>query len=245
MKAIIKFRLRMLLLILAGSVMAGSVMADNTLTEEEKQQGWQLLFDGKDMSQWRNFKEEGISDNWVVENGTMKLTGKGGGDILTRKAFRNFDLRLEWEISEAGNSGIFILADEEGSHIYSHAPEIQILDNERHSDNKIDSHLSGSLYDMAASHPSSHKPAGEWNHVRILFVDGFIQVWQNGVQTVNVTIGSSTWNTLFDGSKFAGKGVSGWFSDFEGFAEARSGHIGLQDHSDPVAFKNIRILELD
>ena len=236
-------RLRWLLLMLAGVVIAGSVMADNTLTEEEQQQGWQLLFDGKNMSQWRNFKEEGVSDKWVVKNGTMQLAGKGGGDILTRKAYRNFDLRLEWKISEAGNSGIFILADEEGSHIYSHAPEIQILDNERHSDNKIDSHLSGSLYDMVASHPSSHKPAGQWNQVRILFRDGFLQVWQNGVATVNITIGDSTWETLFKGSKFSG-GLSSFFSDFDGFAEAESGHIGLQDHSDPVAFKNLKILEL-
>jgi len=236
--------LRLLLLILASSVMAVPTMAGNTLTGEEQQQGWQLLFDGKNMSQWRNFKKDGISEKWVVEDGTMKLTGKGGGDILTQKVFRNFDLRLEWKISEGGNSGIFILADEEGSHIYSHAPEIQILDNERHSDNAIDSHRSGSLYDMVPSHPSSHKPAGQWNQVRILFNDGFLQVWQNGVATVNITIGDSAWDTLFNASKFSSS-LGSFFSDFEGFAEARSGNIGLQDHSDPVAFKNLKILELD
>ena len=244
MTTIINSHLRLLLLILASSVMAVPTMAGNTLTGEEQQQGWQLLFDGKNMSQWRNFKKDGISEKWVVEDGTMKLTGKGGGDILTQKVFRNFDLRLEWKISEGGNSGIFILADEEGSHIYSHAPEIQILDNERHSDNAIDSHRSGSLYDMVPSHPSSHKPAGQWNQVRILFNDGFLQVWQNGVATVNITIGDSAWDTLFNASKFSGS-LGSFFSDFEGFAEARSGHIGLQDHSDPVAFKNLKILELD
>ncbi len=216
---------------------------DNSLDQSEVSEGWQLLFDGKDISQWRNFKKDNLSDKWVVENGTMKLVGKGGGDILTRKAYHNFDLRLEWQISEGGNSGIFILADEEGKHIYSHAPEIQILDNERHSDNKIDSHRSGSLYDMVASHPSSHKPAGEWNQVRILFRNGFLQVWQNNVKTVNITIGDSTWTTLFKASKFGG-GLGGLFGGFEGFAEAKSGHIGLQDHSDPVAFKNIKIREL-
>lgn len=224
-------------LLLAPAVVSAG---DNSLTEAEIAEGWQLLFDGSDMSHWRNFKRDDLSDKWVVENGTMKLSGKGGGDILTRKTYRNFDLRLEWLISEAGNSGIFILADEQGRHIYSHAPEIQILDNERHSDNKLDTHLSGSLYDMVASHPSSHKPAGEWNQVRILFRDGFLQVWQNQVKTVNITIGDGTWNTLFEASKFSG----GLFNSFEGFAEARSGHIGLQDHSDPVAFKNIKIREL-
>ena len=221
-----------------------AVAKDNSLSEAEISEGWQLLFNGQDMSHWRNFKRESLSDKWVVENGTMKLVGKGGGDILTRKAYHNFDLRLDWLIAEGGNSGIFILADEEGEHIYSHAPEIQILDNDRHSDRKLDSHRSGSLYDMVASHSSSHKPAGQWNQVRILFRDGFLQVWQNGVKTVNITIGDSTWNTLLEASKFGG-GLMGLFSDFEGFAEARSGHIGLQDHSDPVTFKNIKIRELD
>jgi len=217
---------------------------DNSLTEAEFADGWASLFDGKDMRHWRNFKSDELSDKWVVENGTMKLTGKGGGDIMTRKAYTNYDLCLEWKISEAGNSGIFILVDEEGKHIYSHAPEIQILDNERHSDNKIDSHLSGSLYDMVASHPSSHKPAGEWNQVRVLFRDGFLQVWQNEVKTINITLGDSTWNTLLEGSKFSG-GLSGLFGGFEGFGESRSGHVGFQDHNDPVAFKNIKIRELD
>jgi len=221
-----------------------SFAQDNRLTEAEIDQGWELLFDGESTTQWRNFKSDGLSDKWVVEDGTMKLTGKGGGDILTRKTYGNFDLRLEWKVSEAGNSGIFILVDEEGKHIYSHAPEIQILDNERHSDSKIDSHRSGSLYDMVASHPSSHKAAGQWNQVRILFRDGFLQVWQNEVKTVNITIGDSTWNTLFDASKFGG-GLEALFSDFDGFAQARSGHIGLQDHSDPVAFKNLKIKELN
>lgn len=233
-------RLFFLLFLLPSSVVFAD---DNSLSSAEADEGWELLFDGKEISQWRNFKQDSLNEKWAVENGTMKLLGKGGGDILTRKAYRNFDLRLEWLISEGGNSGIFILVDEEGKHIYSHAPEIQILDNERHSDRKIDSHRSGSLYDMVASHPSSHKPAGQWNQVRILFRDGFLQVWQNDVKTVNVTIGDSTWDTLFEASKFSSS-IGSFFGGFEGFAEARSGHIGLQDHSDPVAFRNIKILEL-
>ncbi|MEP5569436.1 MAG: DUF1080 domain-containing protein [Halioglobus sp.] len=232
-----------LIILLLGFSSVVALSADNTLSQAEIDEGWELLFDGKDIEHWRNFKQQELNEKWVVDNGTMKLVGKGGGDILTRKSYRNFDLRLEWLISEGGNSGIFILVDEEGQHIYSHAPEIQILDNERHSDRRVDSHRSGSLYDMVASHPSSFKPAGQWNQVRILFRDGFVQVWQNGVKTVNVTIGDSTWNTLFEASKFD-SALGNLFSDFEGFAEARSGHIGLQDHSDPVAFKNIKILEL-
>jgi hypothetical protein len=229
------------LLTLVGLTMTGQALAENTLTPKEKKKGWQLLFDGNDMSQWRNFKKEGLNPEWVVDDGTMTLTGTGGGDILTHKGYGNFDLRLEWKISEGGNSGIFFLVDEDGEMIYSRAPEIQILDDARHSDNAIDTHRSGSLYDMMASHPSSHKPAGEWNRVRIVFVDGFLRVWQNRINTVTITIGDSAWNTLLQNSKFA----QGTNSGFEGFAEARSGHIGLQDHGDSVAFRNLKILELD
>lgn len=209
-----------------------AVEQDNVLTESEKLQGWQLLFNGKDMSQWRNFKKETISNKWQVEQGEMRLTEKGAGDILTKQSYENFDLRLEWKISIAGNSGIFIMADEKGRQIYSHAVEVQILDNERHSDNKIASHLSGSLYDITASPVASHKPAGEWNNVRILMINKALKVWQNNIQTADITIGSNKWQQLVDKSKF---------NNWQGFALNEIGHIGLQDHSDPVAFKNIKI----
>ncbi|MGJ4729221.1 3-keto-disaccharide hydrolase [Luteimonas sp. SDU101] len=205
------------------------------MSARERADGWQLLFDGKDLSQWRNFKQEGLSEKWVVEDGAIKLTGAGGGDILTKATYRDFDLRLDWKISEVGNSGILILADETGEHIYSHAPEIQILDNERHPDNKLDTHLSGSLYDMIASPPASHRIAGEWNRVRILLDQGQLTIWQNGVQTASVKLHSAEWQRLVAASKFA---------DWPGFAANDSGHIGLQDHGDVVWFKNLKIKEL-
>lgn len=209
--------------------------ADNQLSAREQSDGWQLLFDGKDLSQWRNFKQDGLSDKWVIDGGAIKLTGAGGGDILTKARYQDFDLRLDWKISEGGNSGVLILADETGEHIYSHAPEIQILDNERHPDNKLDTHRSGSLYDMIASPAASHRVAGEWNQLRILLDQGQLTVWQNGVQTASVGIHSAEWQRLVAASKFA---------DWAGFAANRSGHIGLQDHGDVVWFKNLKIKEL-
>lgn len=218
-----------------AAFLAERLPADNQLSRQEQAEGWQLLFDGKDLSQWRTFKQEGLSEHWVIEDGAIKLTAAGGGDILTRARYQDFDLRLDWKISEVGNSGIFILADETGEHIYSHAPEIQILDNERHPDNKLDTHLSGSLYDMIASPKASHRLAGEWNRVRILLDQGQLTIWQNGVQTASVEIGSAEWKRLVAASKFA---------DWAGFAANSSGHIGLQDHGDVVWFKNLKIKEL-
>ena len=218
-----------------ATFLGGRLAADNQLSRQEQAEGWQLLFDGKDLSQWRNFRQAGLGEQWVIEDGAIKLAGAGGGDLLTRSRYQDFDLRLDWRIAEGGNSGIFVLADETGEHIYSHAPEIQILDNERHPDNKRDTRLSGSLYDMIASPAASHRPAGEWNRVRILHDQGQLTVWQNGVQTVSVRIGGPEWRRLVAASKFA---------DWPGFAANRSGHVGLQDHGDVVWFKNLKIKEL-
>lgn len=212
-----------------------SFAGDNLLTPEEKTQGWQLLFNGKDMSQWRNFKKSTISKVWKVDKGIMTLSGKDGGDILTKKTYKNFDLKLDWKISTAGNSGIFIMADETGNQIYSHAIEIQILDNELHPDNKLDSHLSGSIYDIIAAPTTAHKKANEWNQVRILVENKRLQVWQNGIAVGDIVIGSEGWKKQVSKSKF---------SSWEGFAMSETGHIGLQDHGDVVSFKNIKIKEL-
>ena len=209
---------------------------DNQLTAQEKADGWQLLFNGKDMSGWRTFKQPAVHEKWQIEDGAITLTAGGGGDLISQQSYKNFELTLDWKIAEAGNSGILILADEEGKYIYSHAPEIQILDNERHPDNKLDTHLSGSLYDLIASPVASHKKAGEWNTTKIRLENSALTVWQNNVQTAKVTIGSAKWNSLIAKSKFA---------DWAGFAAAKQGHIGLQDHGDKVWFKNIKIKELN
>ncbi|MEC4725484.1 DUF1080 domain-containing protein [Shewanella sp. D64] len=221
--------------LLFSTLAMASFAADNQLSKQEKEDGWQLLFNGKDMSQWRNFKQDGINPKWIIDKNSIYLSEGGGGDLLTKQVYQNFELTLEWKISSAGNSGIFVLADELGSQIYSHGIEVQIIDNQRHADNKIDSHLSGSLYDIVASPTASHRVAGEWNKVDIRLHDSVLTVWQNGVETADVVVGSDKWNVLVANSKF---------SSWVGFAQASKGHIGLQDHSDPVWFKNIKLKAL-
>lgn len=221
---------------LLSTLAMASSAADNQLSAKEQAQGWQLLFNGKDMSQWRNFKKPGVNSKWVIAQDAMHLSAGGGGDLMTQKQYKNFELKLDWKIALAGNSGIFILADELGKHIYSHAVEVQILDNERHSDNKIDSHLSGSIYDIAASPKAAHKEAGQWNSVYIRINNDVLTVKQNGIKTIDIQVDGKQWNDLVAKSKF---------KTWQGFAKAQKGHIGLQDHSDPVWFKNIKIRELN
>ena len=217
----------------------------NALTEKEEREGWELLFDGKSMDKFRNFKKQSIGTSWVIENETIHLKtikengksrAKDGGDIITKDQYKNFDLKLEWKIGNCGNSGIFFNVFEgDFDQTFETGPEMQILDNTCHPDARYPQHRAGDLYDMKECSFSTVKPAGEWNKIRILSQDGAYEFWQNGFKVVEFTIGDEEWNRMLKNSKFF---------DWPGFAKYDSGHIALQDHSDPVWFRNIRIKKL-
>ena len=225
----------------------GVAQKANKLSKKEKRQGWELLFNGKNFDGWRQCNETDMPANWTIEDGTMKVfTGEGkkpgqgsGGDILFYpQKFRNFELSIDWKAGEMANSGIFYYVREvPGKPIYYAAPEIQVLDNENATDNKIDSHLAGSLYDMIAADPSTVNPAGEWNTCVIKVDDGKATVLMNGTEVVKYTHWTDEWDELVENSKF---------KKFPGFIEgiSKEGYIGLQDHGYTVWFKNLRIREL-
>jgi len=219
----------------------------NTLTGAEKKQGWVLLFNGVDFDGWRQCNGTAMPANWVIEDGAMKVftapgrkPGQGaGGDILygVRK-FRNFELSIDWKTEKAGNSGIFYNVREvPGQPIYYAAPEVQVLDNVDATDNKIPSHLAGSLYDMLAADPKTVKPAGEWNTIVIRVENGKVTHTQNGSKVVEYTLWTPEWDQLVENSKF---------KTFPGFTEgiAKEGYIGLQDHGYAIWFRNVKIREL-
>ncbi len=224
-----------LLFSLLPAVTAMAAESHNQLTAEEEAAGWQLLFDGESLEHWRTYQKPAPNLQWQAIDGELVLTRGGGGDLLSRDTWGNFELHLEWKISEGGNSGIFFLADEARQRIYYQSPEIQILDDARHSDNQVDTHRSGSLYDLIAAPPESQKPAGAWNTVVISHLKGHLQVWQNTVQTVDIRIGGERWNELVRNSKFA---------DWDGFGTLTDGHFGLQDHGDRVSFRNLKVRSL-
>jgi len=219
----------------------------NTLTSEEKKEGWVLLFDGKDFRGWRQCNGTGMPANWIIDDDAMKVftvegknPGEGSnGDILYgEKKFRNFELSIDWKASKMANSGIFFdVREVPGKPIYYAAPEVQVLDNVDATDNKIDSHLAGSLYDMIAADPATVHPAGQWNTIVIRVENGKVTHTQNGVKVVEYELWTPEWDQLVQNSKF---------KDFPGFTEgiSREGYIGLQDHGYPVWFRNIKIREL-
>jgi hypothetical protein len=219
----------------------------NTLSDQEKEDGWVLLFNGENFDGWRQCNGTAMPDNWVIEEDAMKVfTGEGkkegqgaNGDILyPGKKFKNFELSIDWKASERGNSGVFYYVREMPKKpIYFAAPEVQILDNENASDNKVDSHLAGSLYDMIAADPKTVNPAGSWNTMVVKVNDGQVTHTMNGVGVVSYTLWTPEWDELVQNSKF---------KYFPGFTEgiAKEGYIGLQDHGYAIWFRNIKIREL-
>ena len=231
---------------LAVSAVA-SAQAPNTLTPAEKKQGWVLLFNGKDFEGWRQVNNTTMPANWVIEDQAMKVftaadkkpgQGAGGDVIYGVKTFRNFELSIDWKTEKAGNSGIFYNVREvPGKAIYFAAPEVQVLDNVDATDNKIPSHLAGSLYDMLPADPKSVKPVGEWNTIVITVKDGKVTHTQNGMKVVEYTLWTPEWDAMVANSKF---------KTFPGFTEgiAKEGFVGLQDHGYAIWFRNIKIREL-
>ncbi len=219
----------------------------NKLSKEEKNAGWVLLFNGKNFDGWRVCNGDAMPANWIVEDGAMKVflgegkkPGQGaGGDILFGdKIFKNFELSIDWKASEMANSGIFYnIREVPGKPIYYAAPEVQVLDNEKATDNKIDSHLAGSLYDMLPADPETVNPAGEWNTVVVKVENGNVTHTMNGTEVVKYTLWTPEWDQLVENSKF---------KNFPGFTEgvSKEGYIGLQDHGYTVWFRNVKIREL-
>jgi len=228
-------RLGVLLLLLSGCATTGA--PNNTLTSDEIEEGWRLLFDGKSTYGWHNYGSDPARPvyGWRAVNGKLTRTDANAGDLVTNAEFENFELKLEWQVAKGGNSGIFIRATEDEPFIYMSAPEMQVLDDANHPDGQSPLTSAGSCFGLYPAPPGVVKPAGKWNEVR-LRVDGTrVTHWLNGQRIVDYELGSSDWQARVAASKFAA---------WPRFAKARRGHIGLQDHGDRVAFRNIKILRL-
>jgi hypothetical protein len=214
---------------------------ENTLTEQEKKEGWKLLFDGETTEGWRGYNKSSFPDKgWEVRDGALTvLPSGGGGDIITTEAYENFILKLEWKVEKGGNSGIFYHALEQPMEpIYWSAPEIQILDNENHPDaemGKDGNRMSTSLYDLIPAKPQNANPHGEWNQIKIVVNKPHVEHWQNGVKVVEYELWTDEWYEMLENSKFR---------THPEFGAAHIGYIGLQDHGDRVSFRNIKIKEL-
>lgn len=207
----------------------------NTLSEKEKKEGWQLLFNGKNLDGWRTFQGKEIS-GWKVIDGVLNNSGVGsdhGGDIITKVKFQNFELSLEWKIAPKSNSGIFYHVNEKiGTAIYESGPEYQLIDDKGWSDKLRDDQYSGANYGMHAPKNAVVKDLNEWNQTRIIVVGTHVQHYLNGVKVVDYYLWDNDWKLLKENGKW---------KDYPYYGMARKGQIGLQDHGGLAQFRNIKI----
>ena len=205
----------------------------NSLTQAEKEDGWQLLFDGESMDLWRGARSEFFPEKgWIIQDGLLRVQG-GGGDIVTRERYSEFELKLDFLFTEGANSGIKYFVN-----FYGDTPlglEYQILDDEKHPDGAQGvggNRTLASLYDLIPPEGKQIYPAGEWNTARILAKDGHVEHWLNGKKVLEYPRGSQIFRALVQKSKYA---------DLKNFGCQPDGHILLQEHGDVVTFRNIKI----
>ena len=196
---------------------------------------WTVLFDGKIVKGLRGYKQSGFPDSWEVVDGTLKTIPGHGVDLISEEVYKNFELELEWKVPEGGNSGIFYFATEEEDYIWQSAPEMQVLDDEKHTDGENTLTSAGSLYAMIAPSAIVVKPVGSFNQVKIKVKDNHVEHWLNGTKIVEYVYGSDMMWDLVAKSKF---------STMPQFAKASEGHIGLQGDHGVIWYKNIRIRRL-
>jgi hypothetical protein len=219
------FRLGLVVVLVAAAMRVGHA---------EQAGGWKILFDGKSLDAWRVYKQPTVSAGWKIENGLLARVGEAG-DLITKEQFGDFELELEWKIAEGGNSGIFFRGTEDSETIWHGAPEMQILDNARHADGKNPLTSAGSNYAVNAPVRDVSKPIGQWNSVRLIAKGTHVEQWLNGVKVVEYELFSPDWTERVKKSKFV---------KYPQYGKAMRGHIGLQDHGNPVWFRNIRIRPL-
>jgi hypothetical protein len=224
----------------------------NQLTERERKEGWQLLWDGSSTNQWRGVRLSGFPQKgWVAQDGDLVVQKKGGGgDIVTKNKYKNFIFEVDFKMTEGANSGIKIFIDTEvnGGKEATIGCEYQILDDANHPDAKRGvngNRTLGSLYDLIRPNGKDFNPylpnekyvngIGRWNRARVVVNGNKVEHYLNGIKIVEYERGTQMWRALIAYSKF---------KEWPNFGERETGHILLQDHNDEVAFRNIKIKEL-
>jgi hypothetical protein len=217
--------------------------------ETIQQSEWISLFDGETLNGWKRYQADEIGPLWSVEDGAIKCDGQGhgegspefGGSLITLETFGNFELELEWKISEGGNSGIMyhVVEKPEYSHAYVTGPEYQVRDDGQGEVPAADQNkMAGSSYDMYAAPPTKKlNPVGEWNTAKIVYLDGKVEHWLNGEKVVEFDENSADFKEKFSNSKWS----SGEYPSWNTYKE---GSIALQDHGAAVWYRNIRIKKL-
>jgi hypothetical protein len=223
------------LIVVGATKKPAGAPVQNTVTRDESAAGWTSLFDGASLERWRGFRKGAMPAGWQAVGGTLARV-QPAGDIVTVDTFADFDLVFEWRVEKGGNSGVFFRVTEEADLVWHSGPEYQILDNAGHRDGRDALTTAGSNYALHAPLRDATRPVGEWNTARLLVRGSHVEHWMNGVELLEYEIGSADWERRVKASKF---------SSLPRYGREPRGHIALQDHGDPVAYRNLKIRRLD
>ena len=202
-------------------------------TRSDMAADWRPLFDGRTTAGWRGFRQPQMPAGWQVVDGALTRVARAA-DIVTVDEFGDFELTLEWKLPANGNSGIFYRVTEEDEVMWHVAPEFQLIDN-AYKEPLKPVQLAGANYDLHPPARDVTRPIGSWNDARVIARGSHVEHWLNGVKVVEYELWTDDWERRVRESKF---------KPYPAYGRARRGHIGLQDHDGPVAFRNIRIREL-
>lgn len=203
-------------------------------TSADEERGFEPLFDGKTLMGWHGYQQDDVPPSWIIEDGSIRGSG-AGPDLLTDTVHGDFDLRFEWKISEAGNSGVIYRATEDEQRAHQTGPEYQLLDDSQSANQDSPTTSTGALYGLYGASDKTLQPAGEFNRSRIVVQGERIEHWLNGEKLVDCEIGSEDWNKKVAASKF---------HKWDRFAKNKQGHVALQAHGSPVWFRGLRIKQL-
>lgn len=221
--------------------------APNTLTEQETQEGWRLLFDGKSTANWHTYGGSGTGPAWTVIGGALHLfvperagnKSKGGGDLVTDEEIKgDFEFKADWKVGHLSNSGIFFFVTEDPVYkeIYHSGMELQVFDDSiLEGVEEKNSHRAGDLFGLANAAGNYVLPRGQWNKVHVIHKNGRFKVFMNGNQIHDLDLRSEEWKKAVAGSGLKTAPIStGRFT----------GRIGLQDWGSSVSYRNIKLRTL-
>ena len=204
-------------------------------SDAEKSGDTVSLLDGDSLKQFQGYKNKKIGAGWKCEKGVLIFDGSGGGDIVTKESFDNFELTFDWKVTKGANSGVMYRVSMGDGAAYFSGPEFQILDDANHNDGRNEKTSAGSLYALYKPADKQLKPVGQWNTAKIVLDGNHLEHWLNGKKVVDVEIESDDWNQKVAASKF---------SKWEKFGKNKTGRICFQDHGNEVAFRNIKVTRL-
>jgi hypothetical protein len=236
--------------ILCCLLAAGTVFAQNTLSSQEKKEGWKLLFNGKNTDGWHNYGTKGVGPGWIIEDGALKLNAvdragnktknaKGeviGNDIVTDEVFSgDFEFKADWKVSKQANSGIFFFVAEAPKYkeIYHTGLELQVIDDSIYEGAPENKHRAGDLFGVTNARIREPLPVGQWNKVLVRLKGNKLTVDMNGYRIQELDLNSPSWKKSLeaDGSPLKNSPLTkGIFK----------GAFGLQDWGSMVWYRNLK-----